>query len=182
MKSTSVSIGLIMVVLGVASANANEANMDGLALYKKECSVCHGGIADAKTGGRAPAMQRPVQWAMASNDSAMADLPRLQASDWHDVSAANDWQRYAIRDRLAVAPIYGPPLRGVIGRPAASIKGYIYSKAFVEKMTGVVWDEAKLEKWITSAQTMVPGSFMFVSIKNQEVRKQIIEYLKAQTD
>jgi cytochrome c len=84
--------------------------------------------------------------------------------------------------RLAVAPIYGPPLRGIIGRPAASVKGYIYSKAFVEKMTGVVWDEAKVDKWITSAQTMVPGSFMFVSIKNQDIRKKIIDYLKEQTD
>jgi len=45
-----------------------------------------------------------------------------------------------------------------------------------------VWDEAKVDKWLTSSQTMVPGSYMFYSMKKSEERRKIIEYLKTQTE
>ncbi len=48
-------------------------------------------------------------------------------------------------------------------------------------MDGVAWDDAKLDTWIKSSQTMVPGSYMFYSMKKAEVRSKIIEYLKAQS-
>ena len=81
-------------------------------------------------------------------------------------------------ERLAVVPIYGPPLSGVIGRTAGTSSGYTYSKSFLQKMDGVVWDEAKVDTWIKSSQTMVPGSYMFYSQKKSEVRGKIVQYLK----
>ena len=48
-------------------------------------------------------------------------------------------------------------------------------------MNGVVWDEAKLDTWIKSSQTMVPGSFMFYSQKKADARAKVIEYLKTQS-
>ncbi len=67
----------------------------------------------------------------------------------------------------------------MIGRPAGSVEGYQYSESFLKKMNGAKWDEASLNKWITSSQTMVPGNYMFYSQKDPEVRRKIIEYLKA---
>ena len=80
-----------------------------------------------------------------------------------------------------MVPLYGPPLGGVLGRQAGTYSGYAYSKAFMQKMEGVTWDEARLDAWITSSQTMVPGSFMFYSLKKPDPRSKIILYLKAQS-
>ena len=82
-------------------------------------------------------------------------------------------------ERVAVVPLYGPQLRGVFGRQAGSVQGYQYSETFLKKMNGAKWDEAMMDKWITSSQTMVPGTYMFYSQKSPEIRRKIIEYLKA---
>ena len=82
-------------------------------------------------------------------------------------------------ERLAVVPLYGPQLRGVLGRSAGVVEGYQYSETFLKKMNGAKWDEASMNKWITSSQTMVPGTYMFYTQKNPDVRRKIIEYLKA---
>ena len=47
-------------------------------------------------------------------------------------------------------------------------------------MNGVTWDEAKLDAWIKSSQTLVPGSFMFYSQKKSDARAKVIAYLKNQ--
>jgi len=157
-KTTGFAV--LLVLLGVASARAADLDqMDGLQLYNKECSVCHGNMAQ-KTGGRVPG--HPVQLAMSALDG-HAETTR------HDLAG----------ERLAVVPIYGPPLSGIVGRTAGTSSGYSYSKAFLEKMDGVAWNESRLDAWIKSSQTVVPGSFMFYSQKKADVRSKIIEYLKA---
>lgn len=157
MNSKAARFGLLIALFGVTQVHAADLDqMDGLQLYNKECSVCHGNLAQ-KTGKLPPA--HPVQVAMAAADG----LPDLAG------------------ERLAVVPIYGPPLRGVIGRTAGTFSGYGYSKSFLQKMDGVVWDEAKLDTWIKSSQTMVPGSYMFYSQKKPEVRSKIVQYLKEQS-
>ncbi len=157
MGSKTFGFGLPLVLFAVTSAQAADLDqMNGLQLYNKECSVCHGNMAQ-KTGNLAPG--RPVQVAMSDSDSL------------HDLAG----------ERLAVVPIYGPPLSGIVGRTAGTFSGYTYSKSFLQKMDGVVWDEAKLDTWIKSSQTMVPGSYMFYSQKKPEPRSKIIEYLKEQS-
>jgi len=154
MDSKMARFGLLIALFGVMHVQAADLDqMDGLQLYNKECSVCHGNLAQ-KTGQLPPA--RPVQVAIADADGV------------HDLAG----------ERLAVVPIYGPPLSGVIGRKAGTFSGYAYSKSFLQKMDGVVWDETKLETWIKSSQTMVPGSYMFYSQKKPEVRSKIVQYLK----
>ena len=147
--------GGLLVLFGAACARAADLDqMDGLQLYNKECSVCHGNMAQ-KAGNLLPG--RPVQVAMADSLNDLAG------------------------ERLAVVPIYGPPLSGIVGRTAGTFSGYTYSKSFLQKMDGVVWDEAKLDAWIKSSQTVAPGSYMFYSMKKPEPRSRIIEYLKAQS-
>ena len=155
MDAKTATFGGLLVLFGAACAQAADLDqMDGLQLYNKECSVCHGNLAQ-KAGNLVPG--RPVLVTMADSLNDLAG------------------------ERLAVVPIYGPPLAGVIGRTAGTFSGYTYSKSFLQKMDGVAWDEAKLDTWIKSSQTMVPGSYMFYSMKKPELRSRIIEYLKAQS-
>src|ERR1700722_10896820 len=52
----------------------------------------------------------------------------------------------------------GPPLRGVYGRRAASLPGFLYSDAL--KTTDIRWDEAALNQWLTDPDAMAPGTDM----------------------
>ncbi len=81
--------------------------------------------------------------------------------------------------RLAFAPPYGPPLRGVYGRPAGSVTDFSYSRAFKRALHGVVWNRETLDAWITDSQKRVPGALMFYKQPAPEIRRQIITYLKA---
>ena len=77
----------------------------------------------------------------------------------------------------AVTLPLGPSLTGIYLRPAGTIEGYAYSRAFREMATGWVWDEDALEGWLTSTQDFVRGSTMFLRVA-QPARGQIIGYLK----
>jgi len=73
----------------------------------------------------------------------------------------------------------GPHLNALIGRKAGSIEGYSYSDAM--KASGLTWDEATLDKYISDwAKKTVPGTKMvFKGIKKEKNRKAIIAYLKS---
>jgi cytochrome c len=74
----------------------------------------------------------------------------------------------------------GPPLRGVIGRKAAAVPGFAYSKALAA--SGLAWDDATLDRWITQPSALVPGtSMVFAGIAKPEDRAQLIAYLKRAT-
>ncbi|MDP6342757.1 MAG: hypothetical protein QF578_14195 [Alphaproteobacteria bacterium] len=77
----------------------------------------------------------------------------------------------------AVTLPLGPNLSGIYLRPAGSIEGYPYSRAFRELATGWVWDEDALDTWLTSSQEFVRGSTMYLKVK-QPTRGKIIAYLK----
>jgi cytochrome c2 len=175
-------VGFLSLTFGVTAAAAAEGDMaDGEKMYNKECSVCHGVLSGAKTGDLAPAPlhARHVRLARApAPERTMTDIHLSISLDGSDAHTSEHSQAYRAPDVVAVVPIYGPTLRGVVGRVAGTHEGYPYSKAFKLKMEGVTWDEARLDAWIKSSQTMVPGSFMFYSQKNVEMRGNIIQYLK----
>ena len=72
----------------------------------------------------------------------------------------------------------GPHLVGIVGRPAASADGYTkYSKDL--KDSGIKWDEANLDKWLTNPKGMYPGTKMiYPGLKDAAKRADLIEYLK----
>ena len=149
--------GMVIVALAIAScfsANAQQGGADeGEFLYNKQCSVCHGLMP-----GPASGLPRPGMLAAASVLDAAS--PVIQDT------------------RVAVAPIYGPPLQGVVGKEAGTYEGYRYSKSFLQKLAGKRWDEGSIDLWITSSQKVVPGSFMFYSQNDAGIRSKIIAYLK----
>lgn len=179
----TVGAGLFLVLFFAASVDAQDGDLaESKKFYDKQCAVCHGNIAQPATGDLAPGRS---QWRLVR-----AEIPQLAGVTMADVSMTPRWNAQTATEalagevtfapeRIAVVPIYGPPLRGVIGRRAGSVEGFQYSGTFQKMMNGMVWDEASLNKWITSSQTMVPGNYMFYSQKDPEVRRKIIEYLKA---
>ena len=71
----------------------------------------------------------------------------------------------------------GPRLRGVVGRAAGTVKTFQYSEAL--KNAKYTWDEAKLDKWLTDTESVVPDNDMSVRVPKQEERAAIISYLKS---
>ena len=71
----------------------------------------------------------------------------------------------------------GPSLAGIIGRPAASIKGFRYSKAM--KASGLVWDVETLGQYLENPKKFVPKTKMiFKGLKKEQDRDNLIAYLK----
>ena len=172
-KKTAAALFVAAVVAGTAWAQDDDLAA-GAALYASQCKVCHGLVAPP-TG---ELQQRVVRLAMQqSGVETMRDIPLSMASDW-SVSAADNHDT-ATGTRIAVAPPYGPNLRGVYGRPAGSVDGFIYSNAFQKSLKGMEWTDASLDVWITNPQKWVPGVYMFYKQADPEVRRKIILYLKA---
>jgi len=72
----------------------------------------------------------------------------------------------------------GPRHRGVIGRPAGSVEGYAYSPAL--RRSGLTWDAATLDRWLTNPQALVPGAKMFFRLPSARDRADVIAYLSEQ--
>ena len=73
----------------------------------------------------------------------------------------------------------GPNLYKIIGRKAGSLPDYNYSSAM--KGAGFVWDEEKLEHFITSPDEVVPGNNMkpYSGLASADDRKKVIAFLKS---
>ena len=70
----------------------------------------------------------------------------------------------------------GPRLAEVYGRKAGSVAGFTYSAGL--KKSGVTWDEATLEKWLSDPDRMVPDNNMSFSVPKATERQDLIAYLK----
>ena len=71
----------------------------------------------------------------------------------------------------------GPTLAGVFGKKAGSVAGFAYSEA--NKASGLTWDEATLDAYLTNPMKMVPGTKMtYAGMADAAKRKEVIDYLK----
>ena len=72
----------------------------------------------------------------------------------------------------------GPHLHGIVGREAGSLPGYPYSAAMAG--SGIVWDEANLDRLIADPEAVVPGNNMkpYAGLGSPEERARLIEFLK----
>ena len=75
----------------------------------------------------------------------------------------------------------GPNLHGLFGRRAGTSEGFKYSSSM--KQSGVTWNEATLDQYLTKPRQFIPGTKMaFSGLKKQTQRRDIIAYLKEATD
>ena len=70
----------------------------------------------------------------------------------------------------------GPKHRGLVGRRAGSIEDYTYSPAL--KNSGLTWDKATLDRWLSNPSALVPGTKMYFKIDDPQSRADIIAYLE----
>ena len=69
----------------------------------------------------------------------------------------------------------GPNLHGVTGRKAGSLPGFGYSAALSK--AGFHWDDARLNRYLTDPQALVPGTSMPAKVADAGQRRDIIAYL-----
>ena len=69
----------------------------------------------------------------------------------------------------------GPRHRGVVGRRAGSVADYNYSPAL--KSSGLTWNPATLDRWLSNPSGLVPGTKMFFTVPDAQARADIIAYL-----
>lgn len=70
-----------------------------------------------------------------------------------------------------------PTLRGIIGRPAASIESFDgYSEALKAKKP-LIWTAANLNSFLKSPKDFVPGTLMYKTVPDEKDRADIIAYL-----
>ena len=75
----------------------------------------------------------------------------------------------------------GPPLWGIVGKPAGTVEGYEYSQAHLDKVKAdsIIWDEATLDAYLKNPAAMIPGNKMvFPGVPKDKNRKNLIEYMK----
>ena len=164
MHTRSATGAVILSLSMIAAVQADDSDVAaGEQLYTSQCKICHGS-ASAQASGPARS-----QWQVAftTTRSTATDIDATALG----LSPADE--------RTAFAPPFGPNLRGVYGRPAGSVAGFDYSSVFLKTLKGMEWNEAALDVWITAPQAWVPGVYMFYKQRDPEVRRKIIEYLKA---
>lgn len=70
----------------------------------------------------------------------------------------------------------GPTMFKVVGRPAGKVEGFRYSPALAK--ADFVWDETRLDSFLTNSKEAIPGTTMPYRQANPETRAAIIAYLK----
>ena len=74
----------------------------------------------------------------------------------------------------------GPSLNDVLGKKAAQVKGFKYSKAM--KKADITWDDATLDAYLTKPKKFLKGTKMaFVGLKKKKDRDNVVAYIKANT-
>ncbi len=70
----------------------------------------------------------------------------------------------------------GPSLAGIVGRKAGQVPNFHYSPA--NKDSGLTWDEATLDRYLTNPKEIVPHTIMtYGGLKDATKRANLIAYL-----
>lgn len=71
----------------------------------------------------------------------------------------------------------GPSLHGVYGTKAGEIAGFAFSEKL--KASGLTWDDATLDTWLSGPMKLVPGTKMsYAGMSDPAKRAEVIAYLK----
>jgi cytochrome c len=74
----------------------------------------------------------------------------------------------------------GPRLSGVYGRKAGSLPGFSYSIALSK--SDITWTDATLEKWLRDPDLFVVDNNMSFSVQKEEERRDLIAFLRKQSE
>jgi cytochrome c len=133
---------------------------------------------DAAATAPAPAPAPPSE---ADKKAILATLP----APYNTADLANGQGKFAIcaacHTLTAGGPnMTGPNLHGIFGSKAAAVPNYTFSDPM--KASGITWDAAHIDTWITDPKAMIPGTKMtFMGLKDPKDRTDVIAYLMVET-
>ena len=107
-----------------------------------------------------------LDWSLAQDSSQGSKLFEMICTPCHNY------------EKGARPDMYGQTLNlyGVVGRQAASVEGFQYSEDL--RRSGIVWDEAKIDRFIMAPKKMIPGTRMELSgVDDERVRRDIVRFL-----
>ena len=142
-------------------------------------------IREAKSGDMPPPQYRALHWEAKLTPADIAILSMMRKGDKVEanLSGPSDAARGKIVFEKRCTGCHamegdreGPRLAGVFGRKAGSIAGFDYSAGL--KNSGVIWNEATLEKWLNGPDLMVPDTKMDFYVAKAQERSDLIAYLK----
>jgi len=141
---------------------------------------------EAKSGDMPPLQYRLLHWNAQLSKTDVQALSRLGkstggseaalAGDGDAVQGKAVFEKRCTGCHAMAVDREGPRLAGVYGRRAGNITGFTYSAGL--KNSGVTWNDATLEKWLSDPDLMVPDNNMSFSVPKAEERRNLIAYLK----
>lgn len=140
-------------------------------------------IAEAKRGDMPPLQYRAVHWAAGLTTADVAALSGMEHRTAGVARAAGNavhgkdlFERRCTGCHAMEGNREGPKLAGVFGRKAGTVPGFDYSPGL--KKSGIVWDEASLEKWLSDPQSVTADARMDFYVGKAQDRADLIAYLK----
>jgi len=142
-------------------------------------------IHEAKSGDMPPLQYRLLHWKSQLTTQDVATLSALQTGEAPEVGKGGPgdaargkvvFEKRCTGCHAMEGNREGPPLAGVFYRKAGSIAGVDYSAGL--KNSGITWNDATLEKWLTDPDIMVPDNKMSVSLPKAQERSDVIAYFK----
>jgi cytochrome c2 len=136
----------------------------------------------AACGGQPQEEESGPTAAVPTAETAVAETPSAESATSFPAPAASTPPAFAQCQSCHSATPgqngIGPSLAGVFGTKAAEVPDYDFSDAM--KKSGLTWDEATLDRYLTSPQTVVPGTKMtFPGLKDNAKRAATIAFLKS---
>jgi len=132
-------------------------------------------------GGSPPATPPPPPLTDAQKQVLLAELPApYSTGDLANGEAKFAMCRSCHTTAKGGANTTGPNLHGIFGSKVGEVPNFKFSDALLA--TGITWDAAKMDAWIASPRTMVPGTKMsYAGLNNPKDRIDLVAYLKVQT-
>jgi cytochrome c len=142
-------------------------------------------IHEAKSGDMPPLQYRMLHWGAKLSPAEVATLFMMGKGGQEEAALTLPgdaapgkvaFEKRCIGCHAMEGDREGPRLAGVFGRKAGSVKGFDYSAGL--KSSGITWNEAALEKWLSDPDAMVPDTKMDFQVPKAQERSDLIAYLK----
>ena len=144
-------------------------------------------VQQAKGGKMPPIQYLAAHWNARLSNADVQALAMLSKGSGGSEGAAPDGEGDATRGKAVFdkrctgchamdVDREGPRLKGVYGRRAGSVPGFNYSVGL--KNSGVTWNDATLERWLSDPDLMVKDNNMSIGVPKAGERRDLIAYLK----
>lgn len=108
-----------------------------------------------------------------------ASVPSLALAAGDPGRGADLYEQRCIGCHSLDANRVGPKHRGVVGRKAGAVPDFAYSNGV--RRSGVVWDEATLERWLANPQAVIAGARMGARVGEAADRADLIAFLRRES-